>query len=167
MSNGIAIFGAVTGGLGLTLSVLNFLRDGARVEISLNWGMVEYGPGAVEGYRGLITLTNAGRRTVFLSHIHLVGDPSGTQWLISGGVAGVTLGEGSKPHALPVNQDAELETKMGANWWLCRAAAIDASGQVHYSRWPTTRPSFASADPPPLALPMARFLNWWRRTRPW
>jgi hypothetical protein len=163
--SGLAVFGAVTGGLGLTLSVLNFLRDGARLQIKLTWGMeLVGGPG---GSKGLVIVHNVGRRPVYVSHTHLTGTSDRSMQLIMGGIDGVTLGEGAPPRQVIINQDAKLEADLGGHWWRVRAAVVDGAGRKHYSPWPLERPTFASKEPPPLFLLLARGLNWWHRVRPW
>jgi hypothetical protein len=109
--NAVSIFGAVTGGLALTLSVLNFLRDGARVQVQLHWDFIEFGYGARPGKFTVVNVMNVGRRPVYLSHVHLSGIRHNSSALLPEGIGGVTLAEGSKPHSLTGKQDAELDVE--------------------------------------------------------
>lgn len=163
--SGVAIFGAVTGGLGLTLSVLNFLRDGARVQVKLTWDMEIIRSDGSK--KGLIEVLNVGRRPVLLSHVHLTGQPDRVRQMVVGGIQGETQTEGAPPRHVIVNQEESLTSDIGRHWWRVRAATVDGAGRTHYSPWPLQPPSFASAKPPLFRLALSRLLNWLHRVRPW
>jgi hypothetical protein len=161
--SGLAILGAVTGTLGLGLSVLNFFRDGSRVEVSLAWDFERFGPTAGLQPTGMVTVVNTGRRSTFVSHAHITS--GGGLYILLGSLDGRTLTEGAEPYRLPVAQEKAAE-ELGAQWWRVRAGIEDVRGRRYFSPWPTKRPSFATASPPLLALPVARILNALRRFRP-
>ena len=90
MSNGLAIFGAVTGGLGLAVSMLVYLRDAPRVLVTLSfdWTQAEYQlrePDGDDELLAVIQIANVGRRAVYLTHAHIPAVVRGGQALIWNG----------------------------------------------------------------------------------
>jgi hypothetical protein len=80
-----SILGMVFGTAGLVLGVLNYLRDRAKVKVTLRWKMQNVQTGET---RGLIRVTNVGRRPVFIS------------------LVGSRTAEGFGPHARGANEVA-------------------------------------------------------------
>jgi hypothetical protein len=100
--------GVVLGTLGSALGVLNYLRDRARVTVTLSWDMTvtnnpTYDPGKPWG---LVRVANVGRRPVYVSHASLRLPPGSKHrvLLLSDSVAGEKLAEGDPPKAYVVNQ---------------------------------------------------------------
>lgn len=65
-----SILGMVLGTAGVTISVLNYLRDRPQVKVTLQWNMVDPNTGEV---RGLVRITNTGRRAVYICIAALEG----------------------------------------------------------------------------------------------
>lgn len=69
----VGAVGLVFGVTGTVLGVLNYLRDRARIDVWLQWDM-EVTPGTEYDHRnpwGVISITNAGRRATYISHVAL------------------------------------------------------------------------------------------------
>lgn len=153
-----AIWGAVTGTMGLAVALLVFFRDAPRVVVTMNWDMSGYGHMAGGGAVVLIAIANVGRRAIYLSHAHIPYLEGGGAFLFDNGIAGVTLAEGTGPHIVWAYQ-AGLEAGFADQWWRARAQVVDVTGRSYRSRWPTKRPSFGSGEPPPVAPLIAGLLN--------
>ena len=126
-----ALIGTVAGTGGLVLGVLNYLRDQPAVHVKLTYGMKVFPviPGEEEEEHGYVTITNSGRRPVFVSHVHLIGPPPVTL-LLRESLAGEKLGEGEKPLMYPFKHSdlhGNLPEKM-------IASVIDSTGSVYRSR---------------------------------
>lgn len=137
-----AYFGAVLGGIGTTLGVLNFLRDKARIEVYLQWDMADTHS---QEKLGVIRITNTGRRAVYYSHVALslpsACDP--LYFLIGGGLKGQKISEGDEPQVYTVEQ-ADMD-KYKNHWRAIRAQVTDSIGKVWKSKKPqrNAAPSWA------------------------
>lgn len=143
----IAVLGLVSGVTGTVLGVLNYLRDRGRVEVSLQWDMNTYGHTEYDPDKswGVIRVTNAGRRTVCVSHVALKL-PKGygeSHLIITSGVGQKTLPEGAASEMHIVSQDG-LE-KYADRWRDIVAQVSDTRGKEWRSpKLPeTARPSWA------------------------
>jgi hypothetical protein len=129
-----ALIGMLTGVTGLTVSLMNYLRDRPTLAVSLSWDMESVGGLFPDGnsVMGIINVTNVGRRTVCYSHVHLVHEPLRRRfWLfgpmlrkhlliIKGGLGSITLKEGDPSQQVLVTQKG-ME-KYANNWRYVRAA---------------------------------------------
>ena len=132
----IAVLGFATGVTGTVLGILNYLRDRGRVEITLQWDMETFGNTEYDPSKkwGMITMTNAGRRTVYVSHVAL-RVPKGydaSHLIIQSGLAGKSLPEGSAAEIHVVSQDG-LE-KYAKSWRDIVAQVSDSTGRVWTSK---------------------------------
>ena len=158
----LAVVGAVTGPIGAVLGWITFWRDRPRLKVELIWDQLPFGntgfaPGTSLAY---VRIANIGRRPIYFSHVHIEPqEVGGAHTLLTSGIKGQSLAEGSEPHVVPVKQQG-LDDLFAANWWRVRAAVIDSSGQIYRSRWVVRKPSFATEEAPPLALVLARLSNW-------
>jgi hypothetical protein len=153
------VISLVSGAIGVsafTLSVLNYLRDRPKVRVTLKFDMAVSGEGMLDPAKpwGLISVTNAGRRPVFIS-IAAFGYwrgralkprwrrlPDGHFLQIAGqSVGGTKLGEGDAPVTYIISQDG-LD-KFAPNWNKVRAYVEDSTGKRYMSRPVSTLPSWA------------------------
>ena len=147
----VAIVGLVTGVAGSVLGVLSYLRDRARVEVGLQWDLNVVGDARYDENKkwGLITVTNVGRRPVYVSHValRLPDNRFGiTHMVIREGIAGRTLAEGS-PAATYVVDQADME-RYASVWHLIRAQVSDSTGREWLSNWVRPpKPSWAEPQP--------------------
>lgn len=147
ITDAVAILGLVSGVTGMVLGVLNHLRDRARVEVSLQWDMQSFGDPRYDEKKlwGAINVTNIGRRPVHVSHValRLTEGFDHTHLLISGGITGKTLLEGSPSELYIVTQDG-ME-KYASVWPKIVAQVSDSRGRVWKSKPVRQIPSWAKA----------------------
>jgi hypothetical protein len=89
-----SILGMLLGTAGFVLSVFNYLRDRPCLTVTLQWNMKNLGTGET---KGLICVTNTGRRPVFISIVALElpkGFPH-THIILEQSIEGKKLGEGT------------------------------------------------------------------------
>jgi hypothetical protein len=159
MTQGLSILGAVTGVLGLLVSLLVYLRDAPRVRVNLRFDMKGWGS-LPDVLHCVVAVYNVGRRTIYLERINIPPTTAGGQTLIWDDTMGsVTLPEGGKPHVSFFRQEGFENEHHVKEWWRIRAMIWDAAGRSYRSYWLTERPSFATTDPPPFAIPLGRLLN--------
>lgn len=131
-----AIIGAVLGAIGTTMGVLNFLRDRPRIKIVVryDWQSLDGTP-IVDGEKliGFITVTNTGRRPIYISHIHMI-PPKGsgaTYLIIKSGIAGTKIAEADPPYTVPFSQNGLAD--YAEKWKEIRACVIDSTDKHWYS----------------------------------
>ena len=141
----VAVLGLVSGVTGTILGAMNFLRDRARVEVSLRWDMKSYGDPQYDESKfwGIVSVTNVGRRAIHVSHVAL-RLPKGlddSHLLIKSGIAGKTLSEAAPSEVHVVTQDG---MEAYANVWdKIVAQASDSTGRVWTSKPAKEKPSWA------------------------
>jgi len=129
-----AILGVVFGTGGLVLGILNHLRDSPKVDVCLLWNMEVIPADAVSPDRrqcGMITVTNSGRRPVYISHVCLMV-PKNTGLLLLDSVQGQKLSEGD-PAARFIVPYKGLD-KYSKDWRKMRAQVSDSTGRVYRSK---------------------------------
>ena len=92
---------------------------------------------------GCITVTNTGRRAIFMSHVAL-RLPKGAEYshfLIREGLSGKKLSEGDSPAVFPVDQEG-LEL-YASEWKKVLAQVSDSTGKVWLSKKVSVIPSWA------------------------
>ncbi len=143
------LLGLIFGIVGTVLGVLNYLRERANVQVTLQWDLAVTPGGKYDPNKrwGLIRVANVGRRPIFVSHvaIRLPKAFEHSHILVNEGIAGVKLGEGDPVQAFVVSQDG-LE-RYASCWTKLVAQVTDASGQEWTSK-PAPRdqvPSWAKA----------------------
>jgi hypothetical protein len=143
------LLGLIFGIVGTVLGVLNYLRDRATVQVTLQWDMAVTPGSEYDSNKrwGLVRIANVGRRPIFVSHV-AIRLPKGfehTHLIVMEGVAGKKLGEGDPVEAFIVSQDG-LE-KYSSCWRKLVAQVTDASGQEWRSKPPPKDqvPSWAKA----------------------
>lgn len=70
ISETTALLGLIFGLIGTTIGVFNYLRDRGRVVVLLQWDMAMTGEDTTKRF-ACITVTNVGRRAVYISHTAL------------------------------------------------------------------------------------------------
>lgn len=136
----IAILGLISGVAGTVLGVLNFLRDRAAVEVSLQWDMAVTPSTGLDARKlwAVITVTNVGRRPIFVSHAAIrlpkrAVKAGGYSHLVANdGVVGKTLTEGAPSERYVITQDGMQEH--AAYWRDMVAQVSDSTGRVWKSR---------------------------------
>jgi hypothetical protein len=143
----VAVLGLGSGVAGTVLGILNYMRDRAKVEVSLQWDMeVTPGSGLDHTKRWcVITATNVGRRPVHVSHaaLRLPKGYDGSHLLSPQSVSGQTLTEGS-PSGVYVMTQEGLE-RYAKDWRKITAQVNDSSGRAWRSKRVTRKevPSWA------------------------
>lgn len=133
----VSLAGLVFGVSGCVLGILNYRRDSARIEVTLQWDLAvtpdtEYDP---DKKWGCIAVVNVGRRAAYISHVALRLPKSKyehSHLLIKAGIAGKKLSEGDPAEHYMVSQnDMEQYAK---HWRQVVAQVSDSSGKVWLSR---------------------------------
>lgn len=141
----VAVLGLASGVAGTVLGVMNYLRDRASVQVSLQWDMKSFGAPEYDENKfwGVVTVTNVGRRPIHVSHVAL-RLPKGlddTHLLISDGIRGKTLSEAAPSEIHVVTQDGmEIYAKY---WDKIVAQVSDSNGHEWKSKPVKKRPSWA------------------------
>lgn len=157
-----ALVGAVTGPIGLTIALMVYFRDRARVAVSLSWDMNQTGnPDDI----AIVRISNIGRRPIYLSHAHIRlprgADANVSNLVFPDNIRGVTLAEGSAPHLVVLNQRQLEMEKYAKIWWRLRATVIDAAGKHYHSEWPSKPSSWGGVN----QIPKSAY--YWNRLRNW
>lgn len=132
----VALLGLISGVTGTVLGVFNFLRDRATVEVSLQWDMSVTPGTELDPHKlwGVITVTNVGRRPIFVSHAAIrlpkraVKAGGYSHLVVHGGIVGKSLTEGSPSERYVVTQDGLH--KYAAYWRDLVAQVNDSTGRV-------------------------------------
>jgi len=132
-----SILGMVLGTAGFTVSVLNYLRDCPKVKVLLQWNMTDSRTGVI---KGLVRVTNVGRRPVFIGAAAIQVE-GGATYLLSDAIPGTKLQEGDKPAGYFVNHDG-MAQHFG-EWRKVRAFVEDSTGKKYWSKYPS------KSDKPP------------------
>jgi len=145
-----ALLGMIFGVSALVLGILNYSRDKGRITVTLQWDMSTYGDPRYDEDRlyGVVTITNIGRRPVYISHVALklpkkYNDDS--YLVLRDGIAGQKLAEGDPPAMFPIDQDG-LE-KYAKGWKKIRAQVSMSTGRKHLSKKVKEIPSWAKLPP--------------------
>lgn len=132
----VAVTGLCFGLAGFVLGVLNYLRDRARLAVTLQWDMEVARGTAYDANKlwGAIRVTNVGRRTTYVSHpaIRIPKGYGHSLLLISEGIQGEKLSEGDLTKIYMVSQDG-LE-KYAKDWRKLVAQISDTTGKVWTSK---------------------------------
>ena len=129
----VAIIGAVTGTVALTLGVANFLRDRPDIRVALRAGRRVINAPEYDRDKPyvIVTVSNAGRRPVYLNNVALwvPGEP----WtVLHDGLRNPdTFPEGGPPRDYLAEQD--LIIGMIDRWAGIRAVVEDATGKQYVS----------------------------------
>jgi hypothetical protein len=142
----IAAFGGIIFGLtGMILGIMSYLRDKPKISVNLKWDMEAVGDMRYSRDKlwGMVTVTNTGRRPIYMSHVHL-RLPKGfdsTHLLLSEGIRGDRIEEGDPPKTYMIDQ--ESLTKYKNAWNKMYAVAIDSTGKEYKSSKVKEQPAWA------------------------
>lgn len=145
ITDAVAVLGLASGVTGTVLGVMNYLRDRARVQVSLQWDLKSFGAPEYDENKfwGVVTVTNVGRRPIHVSHVAL-RLPKGlddTHLLIKSGISGKTVSEAAPSEIYVVTQDGmEAYAK---HWDKIVAQVSDSTGREWKSTPLKKRPSWA------------------------
>lgn len=147
-----AVLGVLFGLSGLTLAIINYRRDNPKIVVDLQWdmSMIEVGGGPQDRNKlhGVITVTNIGRRPIYISHVSLKLSPKGYLLLIEG-LSGQKLVEGDPPRTFTVDHDRIIQEigdrlrKQPNMWKLIRAQVSDSAGKRYLSKKVKNCPEWA------------------------
>jgi hypothetical protein len=134
LSDLTAIAGLIFGLSGLMLSVSNFLRDRPKIVVTLQWDMTVLDSGSQKKQIGLITITNIGRRPIYISHaaLRMPKESPNAYLVIKDAIMGEKLSEGDRPKIYPVEYRG-LEG-FAKYWKGIRAQVSDSTGKVWLSK---------------------------------
>lgn len=138
------LVGLVFGLVGTIIGVSNYFRDRAKLVVVLNWD-IAITEGNPDKRFGCITITNTGRRAIYISHVALCL-PKGSEFshfLIQGGLKGQKLSEGDPPAVFRIEQDG-LEDYVDC-WNQIIGQVGDSTGRVWLSKKVRKIPSWANA----------------------
>jgi hypothetical protein len=129
-----ATLGVVFGTGGLVLGILNYLRDRPKVRVSLKWNMETISSAGDKRECGVVTVTNTGRRPVYLSHVclRLPKHSKTSHLLLVDSIQGRKSAEGDPPMTFIVPYDG-LE-KHSEGWKQIRAQVSDSTGRIYLSK---------------------------------
>lgn len=132
----ISVLALVLAVAGFVLGVMNYLRDRHRVVVTLAWDLDASDGSGLDQTRqwGVITVTNVGRRSTYVSHVALKLPPGhdASHLLIMQGLHGQKLTEGDPTVMLPIDQEGmEAYSK---DWRKIVAQVSDSTGKVWYSK---------------------------------
>lgn len=131
-----ALIGALVGTSAFVLSIINYLRDAPAVTVNLAWDMETDDSRRVGMRFGIVTVSNSGRRPIFLSHVSLKL-PTGyahTHLVLAEGLQGKRLAEGDPPFVSTANQRGLEE--YAKDWHKIRAVAFDLRHKQYRSKRP-------------------------------
>lgn len=136
------LLGLIFGLIGTTIGLSNYFRDKAKISVLLQWDMAITGENENKRF-GCITVTNTGRRAIFISHVALRLPKGGeyTHFLIQGGLKGQKLSEGDPPAVFLVEQGGLEE--YATQWKGITAQVSDSTGKEWKSRKVKAKPSWA------------------------
>lgn len=140
-----ALGGLIFGLTGMILGIMSYLRDRPKITVNLKWDMKAFGDPrySSDKFWGVVTVTNSGRRPIYISHIHLKL-PKGydsTHLLLSEGIKGDKIEEGDEPKRYMIDQESLTDYKNA--WNKMYAIAVDSTGKEYKSRKTKEKPEWA------------------------
>lgn len=143
-----ALVGVVIGTAGFVLSVINYFRDRPKVIVTLGWNNISTNENGVKKTWSGITVTNVGRRPIFVNRAHLVYPNTTAVSLISESLPGAKLLEGDPPTSYPIDHRAGNWETYAEEWWKVRARVADHADKKWWSTRVPQKPKWATgADP--------------------
>lgn len=150
----LSLIGTLTGTAGVVLSILNYLRDRAKVRVLLQWDFRPIGPNnqPIGKPMGVVTIANIGRRPVYMKLVYLeVPKRSGGGPLIlKHSLNGQRVAEGDPEYVIPMSSELQdfLQSKYSIYWKEIYAVASDNCGRKFKSSTPKQIPSWGKPKRP-------------------
>jgi hypothetical protein len=143
----ISIFAITISIISLIVSVLNYRRDNYKVYVSLDWDAGKYYVGMQSNVKetwGTITVTNRGRRAVYIKSVGIKypDDERVFNLLGQDKLEGEKLSEADPPIIIKIPQDGILK-KYSKDWLKLYAVAYDIKGKEYKSEKSWNTPSWA------------------------
>ncbi len=134
--------------VGLTLSILNYLRDRIKLKVTLQWDMTVTENPVYDSSKkyGAVKITNAGRRSTYVGVVALMLPKGATNrtLILSDSLKGEKLDEGSAPRSVLVDQEGF--EKYAQYWDQIYAEVSDSAGKDWKSK-----PALKALGPPSWA----------------
>lgn len=130
-----SLCGIVFGVTGATLGAMSYFRDKAKIVVTLKWDLkIVNNPTYDENKLwGMVTVTNVGRRPIFISAAALILPKKYDDVLVLfESLGGSKLGEGDQPATYFINQ-GDLE-EFSKNWYKIHAEVQDSTGKNYSSK---------------------------------
>lgn len=142
-----AFFGVIFGLSGLILGIMNYIRDQTNIAVTLNWDMKTVRIPNVNENKlwGLITVTNCGRRPVYINHVTLrlpkKNKKDYSHLILRNGMFGQKLAEADPPATFEI--DPDFMEEYSKDWKKIRAEIILSTGKTKLSKRVKKKPSWA------------------------
>ncbi len=130
-----SLLGIIFGITGAVLGTLSYFRDRPKIIVTLKWDMAVTDNPTYDPNRlwGVVTVTNIGRRTIFISAAALdFGKSYDHISVLLDSVRGIKLAEGDLPATFMIDQNGLEEYKK--NWKNIRAKVQNSAGKTYYSK---------------------------------
>jgi hypothetical protein len=145
-----ALVGVVIGTAGFVISLLNYFRDRPKVIVRLGWDYISTDEDDSEKTRSGVTVTNVGRRPIFVSHAHLTYPNTTVITVMTKSLHGAKLLEGDPPTIYSIDDTAGLP-RLGtyaAEWWKVRVRVVDHTGKNWWSARAIQKPNWGTGPSP-------------------
>jgi hypothetical protein len=143
-----SILGMILGTAGFVLGVMNYLRDKPQIKVRFAWDyeLVSSGTRSQNKLYGLVTVTNCGRRPVFITSVSipLPKKIGGKSLLLLQSIQGKKLDEGDGPAQFMIDQDS-VDKKCALYWKSMRVVVTDSLGKKYKSNRIKKEPSWAES----------------------
>lgn len=128
------ITAVIFGTFGAALSLFTYLRDSIKVKVEVSWNMTPHNLPQYDQNKlyMVITVTNVGRRTVYVNKAHIKLPNKQGDILINESIKGQRLSEGDPPATYLVEQDELLyHSKILSS---LRVTIFDSTGKMYHSK---------------------------------
>jgi hypothetical protein len=123
-----SVLGVLLGSVGSVMGVMNYLRDTPKVKVHLKWDMTSV---QTNEQMGVLTVTNVGRRPIFITAVALSVPKSFL--ILKESMSGMKFSEGDAPATFTVHYDERLR-KYAKRWRDVRGYVEDSAGKQYISK---------------------------------
>ena len=141
----VALCGLIFGLSGAILGILNFFRDRARLIISLQWDMkiLNDSKYSEDKYWGIISVTNVGRRSIYIQNAILkLPKKYDTHLILFDSTDNKKLGEGDPPLTYFIDQ--ERLSDYSKDWKKIISEVRDSTGKIYSSKRVNKKPNWVN-----------------------